>query len=113
MPPHIHILQNPVRRELVDSLREEIARLEEARRPASEAVVSSGFGPLDQLLPARGFHRGTLVEWLASGDGSGVESMAVSAAREACREGGALVVFDPTREFYPPAAVRLESTRRA
>ena len=107
MPPDIHILQNPVPRELVDSLRQEIARLEGARHLTREAPVSSGYGPLDNLLPGRGFHRGTLVEWLASGAGSGVESLALATAREACREGGALVVFDLTREFYPPAAVRL------
>jgi hypothetical protein len=107
MPPDIHVLQNPTPQKLIESLREQIARLEGARRPASETPVSSGRGPLDQLLPGRGFHRGTLVEWLASGDGSGAETQALLTAREACREGGALVVFDQAREFYPPAAVRL------
>lgn len=107
MSPEIRVLQNPGPRELVESLRQEIARLEEARRPARETPVSSGFGPLDRLLPARGFRRGTLVEWLASGPGSGAEHLAVATAREACREGGALVVFDPAGEFYPPAAIRL------
>jgi hypothetical protein len=107
MPPDIHVLQNPVSRELVDSLRQEIALLEGARRPTSQTPVSSAYGPLDKLLPGRGFRRGTLVEWLAFEAGSGAESLALAAAREACREGGALVVFDLAREFYPPAAVGL------
>ncbi|MGO8746506.1 MAG: hypothetical protein ACLQNE_11000 [Thermoguttaceae bacterium] len=34
------------------------------------------------------------MEWIAAGDGSGAETMALFAAREACREGGALVVLD-------------------
>jgi len=96
----------PFRDRLVEALREQIAHWERARRP-QEAPVSSGSKALDQLLPAGGFHRGTLVEWLAVGDGSGVETLALLAAREACREGGALIVLDRAGEFYPPAAVRL------
>ena len=107
MPPDICILQNPTPRELVQSLRQKIARLEGTRRPTSEVPVSSGCRPVDKLLPGQGFRRGTLVEWLARGPGSGVESLALLAAREASREGGALVVFDRTEEFYPPAAIRL------
>ena len=107
MPPDIPILQHAAPRELVQSLRQEIARLEGSRRPASGEAVSSGCGPLDKLLPRQGFQRGTLVEWLVAGEGSGGESLAFLAAREACREGGALVVFDQAREFYPPAAIRL------
>jgi hypothetical protein len=107
MPPDVHVLQNPAPRELVQSLRDQIARMEGARRPASETPVSSGCAPLDKLLPAQGFHRGTLVEWLTSGEGSGAESLVFLTAREACWEGGALVVFDQAKQFYPPAAVRL------
>lgn len=107
MPPDISILQNPAPRELVQSLRDQIACMEGARRPVSESPVSSGYRCLDKLLPGQGFHRGTLVEWLTPGDGSGAESLAFLAAREACREGGVLVVFDQAKQFYPPAAVRL------
>ncbi|MGO8746511.1 MAG: ImuA family protein [Thermoguttaceae bacterium] len=91
----------------VEALRQEIARLETARRPAGEAPVSTGCEGLDRLLPAGGFVRGTLVEWIAAGDGSGAETMALFAVREACREGGALVVLDRVKEFYPPASIRL------
>jgi len=107
MPPDVRILKNPTPRELVDSLRQKIARLEGARRPTSEVPVSSGCRLVDKLLPGQGFRRGTLIEWLACGAGSGVESLALLTARQACREGGALVVFDWAREFYPPAAIGL------
>lgn len=91
---------HPKVREL-DSL---LRRLE---RPASGHVrphVSTGCGPLDAALPEQGFWRGTLVEWLGDGPGSGAGMLALRAAREACREGGALVVIDPQHQFYPPAA---------
>lgn len=107
MPPEIRTLENPAPRALVEALRDQIARLEGARRPADERPLSSGCAPVDKLLPGNGFRRGTLVEWLAAGEGSGAETLALLAAREACRQGGALVVLDQSREFYPPAAVHL------
>jgi protein ImuA len=66
--------------------------------------VSSGSPSLDKILPESGFRRGSLVEWLGE-TGSGATTMAVVAAREACQEGGHLVLVDcaPPR-FHPPAA---------
>ena len=109
--PMMDAASGPLRRQLVETLREQIARWEKTRRP-QEAAVSSGFAALDELLPGGGFHRGTLVEWLAAGDGSGAASLALLAAREACLSTlldnfGPLVVLDRSGEFYPPAAVRL------
>jgi protein ImuA len=90
----------------IEALRRQIARLEGARHHGARGPVVNGCGPLDRLLPERGFCRGTLVEWLAAGDGSGAATLALGAARAACRDGGALVVLDHHCEFYPPAAVR-------
>jgi hypothetical protein len=92
--------------QLIEALRRQIARLEGVHRPVSPEAVSSGCAALDRLLPGGGFRRGTLVEWLAAADGAGAESLAIAAAREACREGGAVAVIDWRHEFYPPAAVR-------
>jgi hypothetical protein len=61
---------------------------------------------LDQLLPRHGFVRGTLAEWLAAIDAGGAAGLALTTAREACRNGSVLVILDPRREFYPPAAAR-------
>lgn len=93
--------------QVVLALQEQIARLERTHVPSGEALVSSGCEALDRLLPHRGFRWGTLVEWLAAEPGGGAETLALYAAREACRAGGTLVVLDRLREFYPPAAVRL------
>jgi hypothetical protein len=96
------------RDQLLQALREQITRLEGARRPVGNpAFVPSGCEPLDRLLPDGGFRGGTLVEWLAAGDGTSRETLAFGTAREACREGGAVVVLDDAGEFYAPAAVRL------
>jgi len=72
-------------------------------------VVSSGVAAIDRQLPQRGFRRGTLVEWLTGRSirGSGAGGLALLAAREAARAGGAIVLFDSRRQFYPPAAARL------
>jgi protein ImuA len=91
--------------EIVEALRERVHRLEIARRPAVPAF-SSGCGALDRALPGQGLHRGTLIEYLAE-IGSGAVALALIAAREACREGGALVVMDRGRSFHPPAAANL------
>ena len=39
-------------------------------------VVSSGFEPLDRLLPAGGVRRGSLLEWLGDGEASGAFAVA-------------------------------------
>ena len=91
------------RGEVVQALQEQVRRVEGARRPPL-GPVSSGIEALDRLLPARGFQRGTLIEWLAATVGSGAGTLALRAAREACQRGKALVVVDQHRRFYPPAA---------
>jgi len=91
----------------IETLRRQIAQCETSERGDLRLHVSSGCGPLDRLLPDEGFRRGTLVEWLADGPGSGVDTLAMATARAACCDGGALVVLDRRREFYPPAAARL------
>ena len=109
--------KNPIQ---VETLRRQIARLEQSRPRSGDRPISSGCGPLDWLLPGGGFRRGTLAEWLSAGQGSGAGTLALAAAREACRPiggrleqsptewaGRALVVLDRQREFCPSAACRL------
>jgi len=85
----------------LDSL---LRRLERPADRSAQRRISTGCDPLDAALPGQGFLRGSLVEWLGDGPGCGAGMLALRAAREACREGGALVVIDPRRNFYPPAA---------
>ena len=94
-------------RQVVRSLAEQVERIESGRRPAWEAVVTSGLTGLDRLLPEGGFRRGTLVEWLAGRTGSGAGALALWVAARTLVEGGALVVIDRRGQFYAPPAVRL------
>ncbi|HVT26784.1 MAG TPA: hypothetical protein VHE81_02090 [Lacipirellulaceae bacterium] len=107
---------------LMDALRRQLGRWE-AASPAEDAVAfSCGVAAVDRLLPGGGLRYGMLVEWIgthvaAGGSpartdrtseiatgGSPVFTLGLLAAREACREGGALVVIDRRQMFYPPTA---------
>lgn len=94
------------RRQVVAQLQGALRRWEHAQRPIDAACVSSGCPELDRLFPQGGVARGTLVEWLAEGAGSGALWLALAASREACQGHGPLVVIDGRGTFYPPAAVR-------
>ena len=106
IPPNLSASGSQATKRLVEALRARMARWEGSRRRPGDTPVSTGSQAIDALLPGRGFRRGTLVEWLTAGEGGGAESLALVAAREACREGGALVILDRHREFYPPEAIR-------
>ncbi len=69
--------------------------------------ASTGIEALDALLAPAVFRPGMIVEWVVAGAGSGAARLAASMAIQALQTGGALVVIDDRREFYPPAAVRL------
>ena len=90
----------------LEALRRQISQLEGILPLRKAPAISSGCEALDQILPEQGFLNGTLVEWLAEGDGTGATALALLAASQACRSGGGFVVVDASREFYPPAAVR-------
>ncbi len=92
-------------RELVAALRGQLKRWEAARRPAAPGFTSGsrrwiGFCPSTVSAAAR---------WWNIWPTRRPEALALAliAAREACREGGALVVVDRARQFYPPAAANL------
>ncbi len=91
--------------DMVQALRQRIRRLETAARCGDGRVISTGCADLDALLPERGLSAGTITEWLTPGDGHGARVLSLLAARQACVDGGALVVIDPERRFFAPAAV--------
>ena len=57
---------------------------------------------LDSVLPGKSFRRGALVDLFGNGT-----ALAAIIGREALRENGAIVVVDPAKRFYPPAAAAL------
>lgn len=93
--------------QIVEQLQRKIHRLETASRCGGEQVVVSGCLDIDRMLPERGFRRGTIIEWITpsqNSGGHGADFLSLMTARKACEDGGALVVIDPDRSFYPPAA---------
>jgi len=89
--------------QIVETLQEKIHGLECARLPQGE-FISSGCAALDRMLPQRGFCRGTLVEWLGA-QGGAAASVAAIVARQACRDGTALVVIDQYSRGTLPSAM--------
>ncbi len=92
--------------EVLSRLREDIRKVETAGRISDVSRVSSGFTAIDRLLPEGGYSRGVLVQWLTGG-GVGADYLSLVLARQACENGGALVVVDPFNQFYPPAAAAI------
>ena len=91
--------------EIIARLRDQIRCLEHHGPVPGESVLGSGCESLDRALPDGGVRRGSLVEWIEGSLGSGAATLALHFARQACCEGGALVVVDRLRQVYPPALV--------
>jgi protein ImuA len=98
-------MKPPVRCQVVAQLQAQLRRWEEAKRPAVTIRTSTGCVQIDRLLPAGGVTRGTLIEWLADGEGSGAMWLALVAAIKACQGHGPLLVIDGRQTFHPPAAM--------
>ncbi len=89
----------------MQQLARQVRLLETAGRQMHSGRISSGSEVIDRHLPDGGYSKGTLVEFLQNGPGSGASSLALITARQAMASGKYFVVVDPSRRFYPPAAV--------
>jgi len=95
------------RSELIRDLKEQLRRWEGVERGGDALILSTGAPALDQWLPHGGLTPRSLYEWLAEGEGAGVATLTLVLAARLQADGGALVVIDAEREFYPPAAAHL------
>lgn len=105
-PSEFRIRMSPSALEIVQALTEKVRRIEGVKRMRPCDGVTTGCAELDAILPHGAFRRGTLVEWLGTAAG-GATTLAFVVARQALAQGGALVVIDPQRTYYPPAAAAL------
>ena len=102
----------------IEQLQQRIRSLEKGKRIHETEVVSTGCTAFDRMLPEKGLARGTIIEWLSTGQGSGAKTLAMLAARQASAAyaisesmqtideqapQGAVVIVDPYHQFYPPA----------
>src|SRR3954465_5466837 len=103
---HADLSRQNLRGQLINGLRRQLGRWEGAGAAQDTVAFSCGAAAVDRLLPGGGLRHGMLVEWLAgvNGIGGGAGTLGLLGAREACREGGTLVVIDRWQTFYPPAA---------
>jgi hypothetical protein len=95
---------------MVRELQTRLRQLEGQEHRPSPEVVGTGCADFDALWPAGGLERGTLIEWFPAPEaerGSGCATLALVAARCLAADGGALVVVDRAKTFYPPAALAL------
>ena len=101
------------RANLIERLQRKIHRLETVCRVDDGSVVRSGCPGIDQMLPEYGYKRGTLVEWFSpyspshGSGGFGADFISLRTAQKACEDGGALVIIDAERQFYPPAVAAM------
>jgi hypothetical protein len=98
---------NPARSEMLQSLAQRIREIESSHCPHQQPPVSLGVPGLDEILPEKHLAPGSLVELLPAAEGSGIWTLALIMAKQACGEGRALVIVDVQRSFYPPAALKL------
>lgn len=62
---------------------------------------------IEEFLAPQSLEDGLFVEWLAEDRGAGASTLAFLMARDEQQQGRPVVVIDPRREFYPPAAAAL------
>lgn len=101
-------MRAPLAPELLQELRDRIRGIEGIKDCGlTVAGLSTGFASLDRALAGRGLRTGSLVEWRSAENGSGATTLALAVAGNLVRDGGAIVVLDDGREFYPVAAAGL------
>jgi protein ImuA len=89
------------RDQLIEGLRQQLGR-GGAAAETEGTVFSCGAAAIDQFLPGSGLRHGMLIEWLS--EKGAAATLGLLSAREACHEGGVLVVVDRAQTFYPPVA---------
>jgi protein ImuA len=84
-----------------------VQQLEKTRPAGQTPACSTGCAAFDRLLPDGGWQPGTLVEWFIAQSGGGAFTLALALSHEVARRGGLIVISDPHKQFYAPAAVAL------
>lgn len=106
---HFHSTTNnsqPAHNSSLHQLREKIRAVETENRRDDGILIKHGCEAIDRLLPDGGYSRGTLIQWI-SGGGQGAEYLSLRVAQQACQSGGGLVIADPCKQFFPPAAAAM------
>ena len=100
------MLNQPNQLDQLNELKAQINAVQKQRNVYSTDRVNSQCEAIDRMMPESGYARGTLVDWIAPA-GCAADFLSLSVAGAACRDGGALVVVDPDRQFFPVAAAAM------
>ena len=90
----------------LETLRAQVSAIENERTVCNSDTVSGGAAVIDRILPAGGYRKGVLVDWIAP-TGCAADFLSMKVAKEAASDGGAIVVIDPDRQFFPVAAAAM------
>jgi protein ImuA len=90
--------------ETVRLLADRIRAMETSFRLSKPTTIPLGGCGLGDLFPSGELPAGSLLELMPSVPGAGAWTLALLIARHACGERKALLIADPERCFYPPAA---------
>ena len=92
--------------ENLETLRAQVSAIENERTVGDSAMVSGGAAVIDRILPASGYRKGVLIDWIAP-TGCAADFLSMKVAKEAASHGGAIVIIDPDRQFFPVAAAAM------
>src|SRR5262245_18838665 len=92
---------------VLEQLAQRIREIEASARPHQHTTIPLGVPGLDKILPEGRLPAGALVELLQTAEGAGAWTVALVLARQACGDDKVLLVADPQRCLYPPAATKL------
>ena len=90
----------------LQTLRAQVSAIENERTVGNGDTVSGGAAVIDRILPAGGYRKGVLVDWIAP-TGCAADFLSLTVAKEAASNGGAIVIIDPDRQFFPVAAAAM------
>lgn len=90
----------------LQTLRAQVSAIENQRTVGNGGMVSGGAAVIDRVLPAGGYRKGVLVDWIAP-TGCAADFLSLLVAKEAASSGGAIVIIDPNRQFFPVAAATM------
>jgi len=90
----------------LETLRRQVSAIENERTVSTGELVSGGAAVIDRILPAGGYRKGVLIDWIAP-TGCAADFLSMKVAKEAASDGGAIVIIDPDRQFFPVAAAAM------
>ncbi len=90
----------------LETLRAQVSAIENERTVGNRDLVSGGAAVIDRILPAGGYRKGVLIDWIAP-TGCAADFLSMKVAKEAAKDGGAIVIIDPGRQFFPVAAAAM------